>query len=472
MATGLRTPGYSLRNTKVPTRVFRTSGDAARHVAMVIAGVIREKASAGLPVVLGLPTGSTPIGVYRELIRMHKEEELDFANCITFNLDEYFPMNPGELQSYHRWMRENFFDHVNVPPEQIHIPDGTIPLDEVDDYCQRYEMEIRDCGGIDIQLLGIGRTGHIGFNEPGSTRESRTRLATLDPVTRKDAASDFFSEENVPQQAITMGVGTILEARKIILMALGEHKAHIVRDAVEGEVTPLVPASFLQKQPDAVFILDEAAAGELTHVKTPWLVGPVRWTPPMIKKAVLWLSFRSKKALQKLGGEDFREHGLHQLLAAHGPAQKLCQEVFQQMCATISTRPGGQTPQMVLVFSPHPDDDVISMGGTLIHLVEQGHDVQIAYMTSGNIAVFDHDAVRYADFVAEFNEMFGIEHDKTFELERQVQHFIVRKRPGQLDTPEVLKIKALIRWSEAKSGAQVCGCREEHLHFLDLPSIR
>jgi len=284
-------------HTKVPTLVFSTSAQAARHVALMIESLIRQNNSAGRPTVLGLPTGSTPVGLYRELIRLHKEAGLDFSRVVTFNLDEYFPMQPDNPQSYRRWMQETFFNHVNLPPQNINVPDGTITPEEAEDYCLRYEQKIRRAGGIDLMLLGIGRTGHIGFNEPGSTRHSRTRMATLDPVTRRDAASSFFGEDNVPHQALTMGVGTILDARKIVLMAFGEHKAKIVQRAVEGAVTDSVAASFLQQHPDSTFLLDRAAAGELASFARPWTIGPVNWTPALIRKAVIWLSLNDEKAL-------------------------------------------------------------------------------------------------------------------------------------------------------------------------------
>jgi glucosamine-6-phosphate deaminase len=459
-----RVPG-----THIPCYVFDSNQEIARHVAQRIAALVRERNSFGQHAVLGLPTGSSPVGIYRELVRMHREEGLDFSRVVTFNLDEYYGLSSDRLQSYRRWMHENFFQHVNIPAKNIHIPDGSLASDEVEEHCRRYEAEIQRAGGIDIQLLGIGRNGHIGFNEPFSVRNSRTRLATLDPITRKDAASDFFSEENVPMHAITMGIGTILDARKIILVALGEHKARIVREAVEGPVTDRVPASFLRDHPDTSFLLDSAAAGGLTGVATPWLLGNIQWTDPLIKRAVLWLTEQTGKALLKLGDNDFREHNLHQLLRHFGPAQSIAHKVFQWMMNTIEYHPAGREPKRVICFSPHPDDDVISMGGTLIRLVEDRHDVHVAYMTSGNIAVFDHDARRVADLVAEFNRLFDIDRDKSLQVESNVAQALANKTPGEPDSDTVLKIKALIRWSEAKAGAVVCGCREENLHFLDLP---
>src|SRR5690348_10416611 len=310
-------------HTRIPTLVFPTATHAARHVALMIESLIRQNNSAGRPTVLGLPTGSTPVGLYRELIRLHRETGLDLSNVITFNLDEYYPMPPDDPQSYRRWMQETFLNHVNIPPQNIHVPDGMIPAEEAEDYCLRYEQKIRRAGGIDLQVLGIGRTGHIGFNEPGSTRHSRTRMVTLDPVTRRDAASSFFGEENVPQQALTMGVGTILEARRIVIMAFGEHKAATVQRAVEGPVTDAIAASFLQQHPDTTFIVDEAAAGHLTALRQPWKVGPVDWTPGLIRRAVISLSQGAGKALLKLSDDDFREHEMYELLREHGPAEEL-----------------------------------------------------------------------------------------------------------------------------------------------------
>ncbi len=459
-------------HTKVPTLVFPTSAQAARHVALMIESLIRQNNSAGRPTVLGLPTGSTPVGLYRELIRLHREAGLDFSRVITFNLDEYFPMPPDDPQSYRRWMQETFFDHVNIPAQNIHVPDGTIRPDDTEDYCLRYEQRIRRAGGIDLQVLGIGRTGHIGFNEPGSTRHSRTRLVTLDPVTRRDAAASFFGEENVPHQALTMGVGTILDARKVVLMAFGEHKAPIVQRAVEGPVTESVAASFLQQHPDATFLLDQPAARELASFARPWTLGPVDWTPALIRKAVIWLSLKVEKALLKLSDDDFREHELYELLREHGPASVLGRRVFDDRLATICTAPAGDEPQTVLVFSPHPDDDVISMGGTLIRLVEQRNQVHVAYMTSGNIAVFDHDAKRFVDFAVGFNRLFGIDQEQTTRIQDHIQDFLRAKKPGQPDSADLLKVKSLIRETEARAAALACGIPLEQLEFMDLRFYR
>ena len=458
-----------LRNTKIPTLMLHNAAEVDKHVALVVEGLIRENNSAGVPTVLGLPTGSTPIGVYRELIRLHRDEGLDFSHVITFNLDEYYPMAPTSIHSYNRWMRANLFDHVNIPEENIYIPRGDLPADEVDAFCEEYERAIERVGGIQLQLLGIGRTGHIAFNEPGSSRNSQTRMVSLDPQTRSDAASSFFGEENVPLNAVTMGVDTILSAKKIIIMALGEHKAPIVRHAVEGEVSEEVTASFLQMHPHAVFVVDEAAAGQLTAVETPWLVGRVNWTPQLEKRAVIWLARETAKPLHRLCRADFMEHHLHDLLREKGPIEAIRQRVFDHLLNGICTKPAGDQQQTILVFSPHPDDDVISMGGTLIRLADQGHNVHIAYQTSGNIAVFDHDALRHIDFVRQMNAIFGLETDRTRELDHRMRENIAQKQPGEPDLPEVQQIKTLIRQTEATTAAATAGVPVERLHFLNLP---
>jgi glucosamine-6-phosphate deaminase len=453
--------------------VFDTGKNLARRVAQIVASVIRERNALGQQAVLGLPTGSTPVGVYRELIRLHREEGLDFSHVVTFNIDEYFGLPRDQAQSYHLWMDQHLFRDINITRENIHIPDGTVPQERMEAYCRQYESEIEAAGGIDVMILGIGRNGHIGFNEPFSARNSRTRLCLLDPVTRVDAAADFYGEENVPTHAITLGVGTILEARKVLLLALGEHKARVIRETCEVVAGERVPASLLQGHDDACVLVDAAAGRELTDVATPWMLGRVEWTDTMIKRAVLWLSEKTGKALLKLDNDDFRNHNLHHLLRYHGPAHVLAERVFRWMMDTIVYHPAGDKERKTIIcFSPHPDDDVISMGGTLIRLNEDGHEVHIAYMTSGNIAVFDHDARRVADFVTEYNRLFGIDENHSRQVEGIVHESLRNKLPGQIDHEHVLKIKGLIRWSEAKAGALAVGCREENLHFLDLPFYR
>lgn len=458
-----------LRNTKIPTLMFYHVAEVDRHVALVVEGLIRENNSAGVPTVLGLPTGSTPIGVYRELIRQHREEGLDFSRVVTFNLDEYYPMDRTSIHSYNRWMRANFFDHVNIPEENIHIPRGDLPLEDVESFCEEYEREIERAGGIQLQLLGIGRTGHVGFNEPGSSPHCATRLVTLDPQTRADAASSFFSADSVPLQAITMGIATILSAKKIIIMALGEHKASIVRKTVEDELTPAVPATYLQEHPHAVFVIDSAAASQLTAIQTPWLAGRIQWTDQLEKKAVIGLSRQIGKPLQKLCESDFVENHLHDLLRQRGPIGAVRERVFESLLNGICPKPAGEDRQTVIVFSPHPDDDVISMGGTLITLANQGHDVHIAYQTSGNIAVHDHDALRHIEFVREHNALFGLETKESLELDRKMRDAIASKAAGDPDCREVQAIKGLIRQTEATRAAATAGVPPEKLCFLNLP---
>src|SRR5687768_479334 len=329
--------------------------EIAAELARRIAEIINARRAAGSRAVLGLATGSTPIGIYRELIRMHREEGLDFSDVVTFNLDEYYPMRPDSIHSYHRYMWENLFSHINIRPENVHIPNGNVSRDDVDEECVEYEQAIRDAGGIDLQLLGIGKTGHIGFNEPGSGIESRTRRIALDTVTRRDAAADFFGEDNVPTEAITMGVATIMDAREIALVATGEHKSEIVRRAVEGEPDPDVAATYLQEHSNAVFYLDPAAAAELTRVKTPWVVGEVLWTRAREIEAVIWLSEVTGKSVLKLDSLDYREHHLSPLLARYGSAGPLNGEVFNALVAKIRGRSRLPTGKRIIVFSPHPD---------------------------------------------------------------------------------------------------------------------
>lgn len=444
----------------------------SHQVARRIANLIEERQAVDQNLVLGLPTGSTPIGVYQELIRMHREEGLDFSNVITFNLDEYYPMNPESLQSYHRFMEENFFDHVNIPEENIHIPRGDIPRDEVERHCIEYEHAIEKAGGIDLMLLGIGRSGHVGFNEPGSSKDTRTRMIILDEITRKDAASDFFGEENVPQEAITMGVGTILDADEIILMATGEHKAPIVKRAVEEPETRDVTASYLQEHQNATFYVDHAAAGELTRVKTPWLVRDVDWTKQSAKRAVIWLSKELDTAIPRLNSADFYRNQLHGLVHKYDHIDSLTREVFEDLRQRIKYREDLIHDEPVIVFSPHPDDDVISMGGMLDTLIQNGNDVIVAYMTSGNVAVFDGDVRRYLRFVELSSDALAMDDEDLEgfrERREKIENFFDEKDPGEVDLPEIQDLKANIRSGEAIAATDVMGLDVEDSRFLDMP---
>lgn len=467
---------------KMPARIFSTSDEGAVFVAKEIASLIRQRQREKKKCVLGLATGSTPTRLYSELVSLHRKG-LSFANVITFNLDEYYPMFPASLQSYNRFMREHLFDHVNIAEKNIHIPDGTLTREKVAAFCTSYDKKIELFGGIDIQILGIGRTGHIGFNEPGSSERSGTRMITLDQVTRMDAASDFFGEENVPKKAITMGVGSILKARRTIMMAWGEGKAAIVQRAVEGPVTDQVPSTYLQRHRDVLVVLDAAAASQLTRIKTPWLLDRCEWDDQLVRKAVVWLCQTLSKPILKLTNHDYMEYGMGDIVTEYGSAYQVNIKVFNQLQHTITGWPGGKPkaddsnrperakpfPKRVVIFSPHPDDDVISMGGTFIRLVDQGHEVHVGYQTSGNIAVFDDDAVRLADFVRDFNEAFGLKKSDGEKFYKKIVASIKGKKPGEVDTAEVMTIKGLIRRGEAKAGCRYTGIPDSQAHFLDMP---
>ena len=464
---------------KVETLIYDSSEEASLSVAKEIASLIKKRQENNQNVVLGLATGSTPTKVYDYLVGFHQNEGLSFKNVITFNLDEYFPMPADSIHSYVRFMNEHLFNHIDIPKENINIPKGDLAQEDVKAFCEAYEQKIEDAGGIDIQVLGIGRTGHIGFNEPGSSINSKTRMVRLDRVTRLDAASDFFGQENVPARAITMGVGTIMSAKKIILMAWGEGKAGIIKHAVEGPIKESVPATFLQQHPNCDYILDEASASSLTRIETPWLVSDCNWTDKLIKRATIWLSEKVNKAILKLTNEDYNEYGMGSLVAEIGSAEHINLKVFNQLQATITGWPGGKPnaddtnrperanpfPKTSLIFSPHPDDDVISMGGTLLRLVDQGHEVHVAYQTSGNIAVFDDEVVRFLDFARETQK----DNEALQQQSLKARDFLKNKAPGQVDSPEIQQFKGLIRKGEALAACRYCGVDEANAHFQNLP---
>lgn len=468
---------------RVPTSIYPTADKASRAVAEEIAALIRKKQSEGNMAVLGLATGSSPKKVYAELVRMHREEGLSFHNVISFNLDEYYPLQPTALQSYHRFMKEHLFDHIDILPGNFHIPDGTLEVEAVKAFCELYEEMIEEAGGLDFQLLGIGRNGHIGFNEPGSHTNSRTRLMTLDMVTRTDAAPDFGGLNHVPRRAITMGVRAIMHAKRVVLIAWGQHKATIIKAAIEGPVTEFIPASYLQGHANALFVMDESCASELTSRKTPWLLDEVEWNPAMIKKAVTQLALSLNIPVLQLTNRDYNEHGLSELLAKYGQAYDINIDVFNWLQRTITGWPGGKpnaddshrperadpSPKRVIIFSPHPDDDIISMGGTFQRLVDQGHDVHVAYQTSGNIAVADEEALRFIDFVVDFNQEFDLENSQTRQIFNKAWEFLQNKRSSELDIAEVRYVKGLIRKGEAKATCSYVGIPVENAHFLKMP---
>jgi len=464
------------RFEKIHNVIFASSLEASILVAHEIASLIKEKAQQNKKCILGLATGSSPIKVYEELVRMHQEEGLSFANVITFNLDEYFPMERSNIQSYFYFMHEHLFNHVDILPENVNVPDGTTSSDDVYQYCIDYEMKIKDAGGLDFQLLGIGRTGHIGFNEPGSHLNSGTRVITLDHITRIDAAPSFLGIDNVPRKAITMGIGTVRSAKRIVLLGWGVNKAGVLKKTIEGDITPEVPATYLQQHNNTTFVIDNEASAELTRVKTPWLVTSCIWTDELKLKAVVWLSELLDKSILKLTDKDYNDNGMSGLLTEEGTAYDLNIKMFNKLQHSITGWPGGKpnaedsnrpersvpARKKVIIFSPHPDDDVISMGGTFDRLVEQGHDVHIVYQTSGNIAVSDEEALKFA----EINHAINPESTET----KQVIAFLNGKRGNDIpDTQEARKLKGLIRRSESYAATRYLGLKDENVHFLDLP---
>lgn len=463
----------------VSIRVYEQAGEACAALATEIAALIRTKADAGECAVLGLATGSTPVGLYRELVRLHREEGLSFANVVTFNLDEYYGLRRSHPESYWRFMHEQLFDHIDISPENIHIPDGMIERQDVFACCRAFEGEIVRAGGIDLQVLGIGRTGHIGFNEPGSAVDSRTRLVTLDSMTRRDAARDFLGEDHVPRHAITMGVGTILEARQVVLLAWGASKADVVAKAVEGEVCDELPASFLQGHSDCRFFIDRAAAEKLTRFDHPWRVGMVDWTSALRRKAVVWLTERVEKPILKLVDEDYAKHSLSDLLTGHGPAYNLNVAVFNEVQHTITGWPGGKpgaddstrperaipASKRVLVLGAEPPDVERSMGGTLHRLVDQGHEVTVAYLTSGNLAVPDTLVRRAIDLVSDM----AAGGDDAAELAGVVRRQLEAKKEFDGDTSEIRRLKSFIRRGETFAATATLKVGRGSVRFLDLP---
>lgn len=468
---------------KIPVKIYPDLKQGSKYVAQQIAALIREKQKKKEKAVLGLATGSTPKTLYAELVRMHQEEKLSFKNVITFNLDEYYPINNNALQSYNRFMRVNLFDHVDINPRNIHIPNGEIRKEVIKAHCAHYEKMIEDAGGIDLQILGIGNNGHIGFNEPGSGIYSKTRLITLDNSTRIANSYEFANISQVPRLAITMGISTILKSKKIILMAWGSSKAAVIKKAVEEDDNEHVPASLLQNHDDVTFVVDETAAAELTRNKSPWLTGDCEWTPKMIKKAVVNMALKLKKPVLSLTNVDYNEYGLSDLLVEKGDAYEINLQVYYMLRDSITGWPAGKPnaqipahpersepyPKRVVIFSPHPDDDIISMGGTFQRLHDQGHDVHVAYQTSGNIAVTDEFVTRFLDFAVGFEEIAGIDTKKSGKILEDARRFIARKKSNQIDTPTIRAIKGLIRRCEARATCRYVGIKDGNIHFQNLP---
>ena len=465
------------RYEKLHNVTVKSSKEGSKLIANSIALLIKEKQAQNKMCVLGLATGSSPLSVYRELVRLHKEENLSFENVISFNLDEYYPLIKEDVQSYHFFMYSNLFDHVNIKSENINIPSGEVSPEKLRISCISYEEKIKSAGGIDLQILGIGTNGHIGFNEPGSHLNSETRTITLDHLTRFDAAPAFQGIENVPRKAVTMGIQTILNAKRVLLMAWGSYKAEIIQKAIEGEISCFIPTTYLQHHKNTTLVIDTEAASELTRIKTPWLVTSCEWNDANRSKAILWLCETTKKSILKLTDEDYNQHGMSDLLAQHGSAYDLNIEMFNKLQRSISGWPGGKpnsddkyrperaqpASKKVIIFSPHPDDDVISMGGTFDRLVSQGHEVHIVYQTSGNIAVSDQDALKYLEVTSDF-----ISSKEDESIGKLIKAFEVIN-PQKPAPRSICDLKGSIRKRESLGATRYMGIPDSQVHFMNLP---
>src|SRR5580704_6294529 len=468
---------------KIPIKIFDSLTDGSKFMAKEIAALIKEKAAKGEKCVLGLATGSSPKTLYAELVRMHREEGLSFKNVIAFNLDEYYPIENTAVQSYKVFMKHNLFDKIDIDPANCHIPNGGWKKENIKQRCAEYDELIKNLGGIDLQILGIGTNGHIGFNEPGSSLYSKTRLVPLENITRINNAHDFPSIADVPRLAITVGISIILESKKILLMAWGQSKASVIQKSVEENLTEQIPASLLQQHDECLFILDELAASELTRFKSPWLTGDCEWTPQIVRKAVVGMALKLEKPILSLTNSDYNDNGLSDLLVEKGDAYEINLQVFYMMRDSITGWPGGKPkgvnpslierpepfPKRSLIFSPHPDDDIISMGGTFMRLHDQGHEVHVAYQTSGNIAVTDEFVTRFLDFAVGFEVLSGIDSRKSSQILEQATNYLKTKKASDIDTPEIRSIKGLIRRCEAKATCRYVGLTDENIHFMTLP---
>ena len=469
---------FTKRYEKIPVDIFQDSTAAAAMVAQSIAELIKTKTQKGLPCVIGISASSSSIPLYEELARLCGKKKITFSNVHLFSVDEYWPLTKNELQSHYRFLKEYLIDFIDIPSNNIHFLNSEIPKESIHDYCNDFEKSIVDLGGLDALIIG-----GMGFNEPGSPYNSRTRLITLNYSSRVSAASEFFGVEYVPFHALTMGIETILSARKIYFMAWGEGKANTIAKMVEGTVTDQNPLSYLQQHDNLEVIIDTPAAAELTRIKTPWLTGSCEWTDFMIRKAVFWLSKKLEKPILKLTDRDYNDNGMSDLVTEKGPASKINIKVFNDLQHTISGWPGGKPnsddstrperanpfPKRVIIFSPHPDDDVISMGGTMARLSEHGHEVHIAYQVSGNIAVFDHDAIRFLDFLRDSSKIFEFDTNKSQDIYHNALKELGSKHPGEPDTPNIMAVKTAIRRGEAKAACRYLKIPENRVHFLDLP---
>ena len=469
---------FTKRYEKIPVDIFEESDAACLKVAKSIADTIKKREAKNLHTVLGLSAASSAIQVYEELAKLNKNKEVSFSNVHIFSVDEYWPLNKKELQSHYRFLKEYLLDFIEIPAENIHCLDSEVKKEDIHDYCISYEKKIHDLGGIDILIIG-----NMGFNEPGSHYNSRTRLITLNHNTRISAASEFFGVEYVPFHALTMGIETILMAKKIFFLAWGEGKAGTIAKLVEGTINEQNPTSYLQKHENLEVLVDYASAAELTRIKTPWLTGPCEWDEKLTRKAVFWLCKKLEKPILKLTDRDYNDNGMSDLITERGPASKINIKAFNDLQHTITGWPGGKPnaddstrperafpfPKRAIIFSPHPDDDVISMGGTLARLAEHGHEVHLAYQVSGNIAVFDHDAIRFLDFIRDSSKIYGLDSELSSNIYKDALKELSVKHPGEPDSNQIRDVKGAIRRGEAKAACRYLRIPEERVHFLDMP---
>lgn len=472
------------RNEKIQTEIFATEAEGAKSIAQDIAALIRGKAQNQQTCILGLSGGFSPIGVYDELVKQHQNEGLSFENVVVFNVTEFFPVHDSRQHSNARLLRTHLLDKVNIAAENFYTPDTAVNHANVIDFCRNYERKIEELGGLDLVLVSVGRVGNIAYNEPGSQASTLTRLMLLDNESQRDLKRFYSSRSEVPASAITMGMATLFNARQLILPAWGENKAGILKDIIEGKIDDNVPASFIQHHKNAKVVIDLNAAQQLTRISHPWLVSSCIWTDKLIRRAIVWLCNETGKPILKLTNKDYNQHGLDELLAQYGSAYNVNIRIFNDLQRTITGWPGGKPnaddsnrperalpyPKRVLVFSPHPDDDVISMGGTFQRLVDQHHEVHVAYQTSGNIAVGDEEVIRYVWLMLNVLDRFDTANNELREKYKRILKFLTEeKRSGDSDIADVLYLKGYIRREEARAACRYVGLKPENVHFLDLP---
>lgn len=477
----------NLRQTrfeKLPTTIFADANEGTRAIAQNIATLIRTKNQQNKQCILGLSGGSSPLGVYEELVRMYQEENLSFANVVVFNVSEFFPVYTGEKHSNASLLRSYLLDKVDFNHVNFHTPDSTVNRANVYDFCRKYEEQIDKYEGLDLVLVSVGLVGNIAYNEPGSQISTLTRLMLLDVESQRDLKRYYSSLADVPSSAVTMGLATLLNAKQVIILAWGENKSGILKEIIEGKTDDHVPASFLQLHKNAMAAIDLNAAQQLTRISHPWLVGPCEWTDMLIRRAIVWLCTETGKPILKLTNKDYNQNGLDELLALYGSAYNVNIKIFNDLQRTITGWPGGKPnaddanrperaqpyPKRVMIFSPHPDDDVISMGGTFQRLVDQNHEVHVAYQTSGNIAVGDDEVIRYVSLMLNVLDRFDSVNDVVRAKYSSILHFFNKeKKANDSDNEDVLYLKAQIRREEARSACRFVGVKPENIHFLDLP---